>query len=777
MKMAADLYIALLDPEVSIVRPDGAKEEFESRHEVLSISWATRPGGVPGGSVVDIEWDALGGNGRRERLKDVQPIGVDVRFAGLGRDSSYLESDLERLGIRDLRSGTISLDAQVASSLTFELDTTQTLSFSEEELDEARPTPSSDEETGLLEGIRMSLVSVPHVPDAIAFSALPNVFSADGQAIMRDDGAGLFLQTPAGRVQAGYGAPVWLGETHKGAIQFDLIGNTAWLSMALVLFTVALGCVLLSAELPDRRFFLLLLSVSTLLGMRLLFSFKAFNRYPYSQESLDLGITSFVLVPWALITLRGMFNRGHPEVRYNVCSVAYFVMSLVVIRQILSGAKLYVMVVMCGFLVMASFLRFREPETLAPTRMIAGLLAVLAVVAAVAERHGWAVILVAVSVVAAKYLSPAISDYILDRFRRLRECSLLPRPIIGVFLFPAVLFALRAGLAFLGIRERIPIPGAPVAISILYVPLVITAYAVGSVYWRRRNYEPGAVYLLWWWLFLLVPVGVASAIASDLGFVLIFSILLFWDTIAFRWKAFPSMAVRLGVTIVPLALYLLLQLYPVGAIGWRYPQQFFQPELSQPEEVVRRLAKWNNNTLRLIQGTYPDLVKDIGRRDSDSLAIMHEVLKDYTSDGWWGVKGYFGRPTPQLLGPTGVREHVPAVYGAGDFGHPGVLVLGFVYLVPLLLFFRASSTVEEASPGVEVLHLIGVLSFSFFAVASIYMLAANYNLVLFTGKNAYLLGLDSFGDFLEGMALLSLGVIGTTFAMCKTPMKTTAGTH
>ena len=44
--------------------------------------------------------------------------------------------------------------------------------------------------------------------------------------------------------------------------------------------------------------------------------------------------------------------------------------------------------------------------------------------------------------------------------------------------------------------------------------------------------------------------------------------------------------------------------------------------------------------------------------------------------------------------------------------------------------------------------------------AGLYMVLANYGLVLFTGKNVYLLGLDSVGDVLESLALLGLASVG-----------------
>lgn len=63
--------------------------------------------------------------------------------------------------------------------------------------------------------------------------------------------------------------------------------------------------------------------------------------------------------------------------------------------------------------------------------------------------------------------------------------------------------------------------------------------------------------------------------------------------------------------------------------------------------------------------------------------------------------------------------------------------------------------------------MAGVLLIGFGA-AGIYMVLANYGLVLFTGKNVYLLGLDSLGDALESFAILGLSVVGYGVARWKT---------
>lgn len=73
---------------------------------------------------------------------------------------------------------------------------------------------------------------------------------------------------------------------------------------------------------------------------------------------------------------------------------------------------------------------------------------------------------------------------------------------------------------------------------------------------------------------------------------------------------------------------------------------------------------------------------------------------------------------------------------------------------------------EPASPaGLPPEGVLALATLFTVALAGLYMILANYGLTFFTGKNVYLLGLDSVGDALEslallGMAALALGYVG-----------------
>jgi hypothetical protein len=84
---------------------------------------------------------------------------------------------------------------------------------------------------------------------------------------------------------------------------------------------------------------------------------------------------------------------------------------------------------------------------------------------------------------------------------------------------------------------------------------------------------------------------------------------------------------------------------------------------------------------------------------------------------------------------TAGRSFLPW-HAPGRFASPGGLALG------------------EAAAATA--HLAGLT----FGLASLYMILANYGLTLFTGRNAYLLGLDSRADVLESFLLALLFAAG-----------------
>jgi hypothetical protein len=119
-------------------------------------------------------------------------------------------------------------------------------------------------------------------------------------------------------------------------------------------------------------------------------------------------------------------------------------------------------------------------------------------------------------------------------------------------------------------------------------------------------------------------------------------------------------------------------------------------------------------------------------------------------------RGY-GRTTisPQL-GDTALRDFAPAVFIAAEWGLAGTLALLILHLSIFLIgrlaapWIASPKTAQTRSPAGAVAYVAAAT----IAVASIYMILANHELLVLTGRNVYLLGLDSAGDVIESMALL-----------------------
>ncbi len=100
----------------------------------------------------------------------------------------------------------------------------------------------------------------------------------------------------------------------------------------------------------------------------------------------------------------------------------------------------------------------------------------------------------------------------------------------------------------------------------------------------------------------------------------------------------------------------------------------------------------------------------------------------------------------------------------------GLAVVLMPALVPRLELFpprwsewcwASAAPAASVSDPVSTPRALAFTALATFAGAGIYMVLANYGLVLFTGKNVYFLGLDSLSDTAEALALVGLGVWAT----------------
>ncbi|HEU4558480.1 MAG TPA: hypothetical protein VFS20_11555 [Longimicrobium sp.] len=258
---------------------------------------------------------------------------------------------------------------------------------------------------------------------------------------------------------------------------------------------------------------------------------------------------------------------------------------------------------------------------------------------------------------------------------------------------------------------------------------------------------------------------------------------------------------------LPLALFVLVQVQPRLALP--------AGDASQPQF---RMQPWSTSELRLLERGDPAALQLIGQRRSEALGAMSETMRAYTRGPIDGAGYFLGKVSPELRA-TAAQEHAVSallVSQWGWFGAVGVVLLLSALLAPVSRWWRAHASAAAFTQGgvflaalvlggllvssvilpqggawrlVTALIVVGgsgvgalcwlwreraarpvaipsgrVLGFPGAAAAlflltlcgaGLYMVVANYGLVLFTGKNVYGLALDSIGDLLETLVLFA----------------------
>ncbi|HEX6040703.1 hypothetical protein [Longimicrobium sp.] len=318
-------------------------------------------------------------------------------------------------------------------------------------------------------------------------------------------------------------------------------------------------------------------------------------------------------------------------------------------------------------------------------------------------------------------------------------------------------------------------------------------------------------------LFLGIAYAVVALGVGDLGILLVGGsgslVLLAYLGIQLP-STNPAPVLTRALLLSPLLIFVLIQANPLLLGGPRL--------LDGLEGETLRVRDWQNNDLRLIEQRIPEALVDIGHERSERLSVMSAIMRAYTTgEGSLVGRGFLGVPVSGDIAVTAPREHVPsafiAAYGgwlaiagtllllgalllpldpfwpssgdpqdqsnrraawawAGVFGVVGLVawaienvlihyvVVGTALVVALLAFVSLGSgaTVVPRTRWLDIPPrpaLIAGTALLTLALAGVYMILSNYGITLFTGKNVYLLGLDSLSDVLESLALLGLAAI------------------
>ena len=338
--------------------------------------------------------------------------------------------------------------------------------------------------------------------------------------------------------------------------------------------------------------------------------------------------------------------------------------------------------------------------------------------------------------------------------------------LLGLAFF---LLGLRLALGVAGFKEALPLPGARMALSMIFVPAHLGLFALALCRLeadrvREDGSSLGAQWRFLSFIFLVFfPAQVlAGLFVSDLGTLLYMlppALVLTAQGTGILWGEAQSLwqrrvgEVESRVMAMLGALLFMLPLAGIGAVVAN-PLQAVSvfPEVSQaignPEKVITE-----SNVLRLMQFIDEKSLAELGTDEAQRIAQDHAIMRSYARRGLQG-EGYLGVHLVHAKRETALNDNVFAVYGLAQFGTLGGLALIAAYGA---LMIGGCGTNKKCVFS-RYLALMAALALG---LTSLYMMGANAGLLPFTGRNLYLLGLNSLGDVIETGILVLLVVLGS----------------
>jgi hypothetical protein len=526
--------------------------------------------------------------------------------------------------------------------------------------------------------------------------------------------------TPRGQRRGDLGEPLWLGGDNLAAVQVDVLRPPLGLAALALALAVLKALAARSARLSVVHLGFAA-PLEALVAVRLLLGYRVWAMPPFDQEALELALAAWALLPWSLILAAAAASRVDDETRGR----------LVDVLPALGGALFAF--AWCWTLGGGGVRRWVWVACLA------------------AAAGAWAV------------RAAGGPDRLTDVVSRWTAKARGERRVLALWTVAAFVPSLaRLALLLFGNRESLLVGNQRFALSLVHVPAALLLEAACLVWlWRRMEARqalraadlvPALAVVVGTWL-------VPGPIANDLGLALlnvpVFLLALASLTLAARRRlaedgldggrlhALPALA---------LAVYLVFVAFPLGA----------RALLAVVPRETELALESERNYLRLLAFAYPARLEQVARRTSEELAVMSAVMRRYTSGPFAG-RGWFGSELSPHIRATALREHAPAVFVAAEWGLAGVLGLLLVYSVVGAAGRALPAWAgDERGPPSSYWGTASYLAALTVAIPSVYMLLANYRLTLFTGKNVYLLGLDSTADVLEVFLLTALFAFGAS---------------
>lgn len=689
------------------------------------------------------------------------------------------------------------------SSFALEFDTPETHSVTVDQL-EALRLQTGDETKAKVVGLSMGDTQL--VDRGLYFTGASESVAVQASSSLelsrffpRDFQSSFRIVSPRGPTDATIGQDAWIGATNLAAFRMQVFRPPLLLLLAGLLLQLAKVAAAHAGRFTNGQA-LVAGAVEILVAVRLLIGYRIWAMPPHVMAGAELGILAWIALPWIFLaasvsitplprrtTLRdvlsapwlpamaGLLFSAACCVRLNggargVIWVGCHILAAAVAARRLPGVRRRLidgwkrLISGAGRRAAGVAVRVRATRSVTAvraqispssqlTRLAFGALASLAmwIIAGRAAGPILELLLMAVAFALGWFAVPL-----------LRAAAPLRDPELSKFLIAGAAFSLlRILLVLFGWKESIFIGGARGSLSALHVPAA--AVVQGAFLWttrrrmmreRRLSGADVATALLLILLIWIVP----ALIASDVGLAL-----LNVPVFAFLWLGCVS---RSGerrtaesgqrlLRFVPALLVAAIVIFVGFAPAWRLVIPLFGNE----EAMLERAS--DPNFARLIHFAEPDRLRELATQRGESLAVTSAILQRYISTGLTG-RGYGRSEMSPQLGATALRDFAPAVFVAAEWGLAGTLSLIVLYAG----FFMAGRTIapwrwpDTSPPARNPAGAMAYVAAATISLASIYMILANHELLLLTGKNAYLLGLDSAGDVLETIALLLVIAFG-----------------
>jgi hypothetical protein len=648
----------------------------------------------------------------------------------------YDAAGFENSGIVERRSTACRIGAR---SFALEFDTPEVHSVTVAELDALRLPAPDDATKSKIVGLAMGNSQMTDrslyftgISEAVALQA--NSLLEFSRFFPRDFEPDFRIISPRGGSDASLGKLTWIGATDLAAFRMQVFRPPFLLLLLGVLLQIAKIISARQAGLTNLQA-LGAGAVEALVAVRLLVGYRIWAMPPHIVEGAELGIVAWIALPWMFLAASVPLTKITLDRRSAVVALSNvpwlpamtgLLFSAIFCARITSGLRAAVWI--CCHLLAAGVAAMRT-----------------------ARVREWSAGIARRTIDRAKASGSRIKLPRLGRvLAPLHDPELTPHiAVAGLFLF------LRFVLLLFGWKESLPFGSARLSLSAGYVPAaaILQGVFLWTIYRRTVNARRLQAKDCFAALTMMVLVWILPAIiTSDIGLALlnlpVFAFLLAGCVGAAEDRRHIGWRER-KLGLVPSALVCAIVAVVAFAPAWR----LVMPLLGNEEKMLERAS--DANFARLIHFAEPERLRALATKRGESLAITSAILQRYVSTGLTG-RGYGRTMISPQLGDTALRDFAPAVFIAAEWGLAGTLALLILHLAIFLIGRLAAPWIASAKAA-QACSAAGAAAYvaaATIAVASIYMILANHELLVLTGRNVYLLGLDSTGDVIESMALL-----------------------